>query len=498
MKKLLKGFLVLSLFAVGVKAATNKTFTLPRSHGVNLAMEYTTWNELLQTKDDDRFGANFQIVPFYQDSSESDGLGKYFGYKNLNVFNIKSINHVVSPFDAAKDIDYQYVTHRSVDIAHTNAQVKYDPEQEAYGVRIDYYQDLEKILTGLYLKVVIPIVHVENDMRLSVTADTGFLGAKVNGLNKVIRYFNGDYSVAAGEHDAQKALTHAKMKGDNDTTGVADIDIVLGYKFLDKEKYHMSINLGLTIPTGDDADGDYLFEAIVGNGNHWALGFGLDFGAKLWEDGDQNIKIAAAMNYRYLFESTEKRTIGFTLEGLPATANSLTHYFVIAKPDGTQNYGTPAANILTRDLDVEPGSQIDALLMFTYNNGGFNFDLGYNFFWKDSEDVSVKSWTTEDEKWAVIAQDYDFAAVVPTPAVDGDYATGAYATSKLTKARLDVGRAGTPSQDTHKLFGGLGYIFKEWEYPLMLNISGHYEWADAHSDGGIENWGIWGKLGVAF
>ncbi len=32
----------------------------------------------------------------------------------------------------------------------------------------------------------------------------------------------------------------------------------------------------------------------------------------------------------------------------------------------------------------------------------------------------------------------------------------------------------------------------------MLNISAHYEFADGHDDGGIENWGIWGITGLLF
>ena len=40
-------------------------------------------------------------------------------------------------------------------------------------------------------------------------------------------------------------------------------------------------------------------------------------------------------------------------------------------------------------------------------------------------------------------------------------------------------------------------MFKTWEYPLMLGLGAQYEFADRH-EGGIENWGIWGKLGVAF
>ena len=58
------------------------------------------------------------------------------------------------------------------------------------------------------------------------------------------------------------------------TTGVADIDLVLGYNFLNKEKYHAGINLGLTIPCGEENSGDVVWHPIYGNANHWALGVG--------------------------------------------------------------------------------------------------------------------------------------------------------------------------------------------------------------------------------
>jgi hypothetical protein len=88
MKKLLKSLFLFALVFSSVKASTNKTFLLPRSHGVNLAMEYTTWNELLQMKDDDRFGAHFQATVFYQDSTDDDDLGRYFGVRGKNNFEI--------------------------------------------------------------------------------------------------------------------------------------------------------------------------------------------------------------------------------------------------------------------------------------------------------------------------------------------------------------------------------------------------------------------------
>ncbi|MBD3231408.1 hypothetical protein GF322_01980, partial [Candidatus Dependentiae bacterium] len=89
MNKLLKGLLLIALCASSINAATNKTVLLPRSSNPNLAMQYTpVWNELIQMEKGDRFGAHFQATVFYQDSTESDDVGKYFGVANKHNFNI--------------------------------------------------------------------------------------------------------------------------------------------------------------------------------------------------------------------------------------------------------------------------------------------------------------------------------------------------------------------------------------------------------------------------
>ena len=494
MKKLLKSLVLFALVFSSVKASTNKTTLLPRSHGVNLAMEYTTWNELLQMKDDDRFGAHFQATVFYQDSTDDDDLGKYFGVRGKNYFQIASTGVAL----ANRDVESRHILHDNVPAgAPFFAHVKLEPEQTAWGVRIDYYQDLEKLLKGLYLKVALPIVNVDNDVNFRVI--TGTDGAPATAAN-LRTFFNGtlaEAGIATG--DGQLRLTHAKFTGSHSETSVADIDVVLGYKFLDKEKYHMSINLGLTIPVGTDPDGVYVFEPVVGNGDHWAFGAGLDFGAKLWEDGDQNIKFTTALNYRYLFEGTENRTLGIKNGSEVAIGNTAAgatlpwgQYYLLgdrAIAWNTQMF-MPAANVLTRGVDVEPGSQLDWILAFAYNNGGFSIDLGYNLFWKEHEDVDLKGW--DENKWCVanVGQDGNAGVAPANPGANGNL-------FNLTRANIDVAVAETPSYLTHKIYGGLGYIFKEWKYPLMLGMGAHYEFA-GDNDQEVENWGLWGKIGVAF
>lgn len=489
MNKILRTLLVFALVGGTLMAETNKTHDKTRPHAVNLAMEYTTWNELLQTKDEDRFGANFQVTPFYQDSSESDELGRYFGVHGKHEFYLKN-----TPVAANHDVPLYLILHDYLNEEHTTAaaEIKYHPSEQTWGVRIDYYQDLGKLLKGLYLKAVLPIVNVEHKMGLDVDHVTA---AGVLTKDIMYNYYKGKYSVAAGDHNGQAALTHAKIHGEHNTTQVADIDVVLGWKFLDKEKYHLSINLGLTIPTSNEAEGHWVFEPQSGNGDHWGFGAGFDGRVNLWTKKSQNIKLEAAMNYRYLFSQDEKRTLRFkdlTQYAHPTTAltegTAYSQYFLIAK-DGDP-VATPAANIITRNVDVTPGSQLDAIIQLAYNNGGFNFEIGYNLFWKDAEEVD-KDFHWNETEYYVVSPTWDTSAANVFA-----HATDAYS-SVITKHMISTEAAETPSQLTNKIYGGLGYIFKKWEYPLMLGIGAHYEFAD-RDEGGIENWGIWGKLGVAF
>lgn len=489
MNKVIKGLIVAAFAVSSVSAAKNKTFLMPRSQGTNLAMEYTTYNELINYKNGDFFGAHFQVVPFYMESGNEDDLGKYFGINNKNLMTLSSA--------ANADFNYRYMIHDNAGAANGVGTVKYEPDMQAYGARIDYYQDLEKVLDGLYLKIALPIVRIENDMHITTAVSTESNNFTAKNLSD---YFTGKAFGAAGVADNQAALKAAKINDSQSETSVADIDVVLGYKVLDKDKYNVSLNLGLTIPVGNDSDGTWVFEPMIGNGDHWALGGGLDICAKLWEDGKQNIKLTAAANYRYLFEATEKRTMG--LIDPDGKKVDWGQYYLAGKI-GTNNNTQqlfPAANILNHDINVEPGSQFDSVIYFTYNNGGWTFDLGYNFFWKEEEDNSLKGkWTDKEYGIALISQAMNGGAftngVGSIGYINNKADDTALAAASATAYGIDVSATETPSMDTHKVYGSMGYNFKDWEYPVMLGLGGGYEFAD---DSGVENWQVWGKLGVKF
>ena len=483
MNKVIKGLLItaLTLSAQNVAAHTNKTFLQPRNQAlVNLPLIDTTWSERKCAKLEDRFGGNFQITGFYGQSTDNNNTGKYFGVNNLNEFALTTGATLNNASSSATTVDPSYLVHINDATADTSvATVKLSPRVTHYGVNLAYFQDLSKIVNGLYMQVVLPINHVENDVRFNLTAgtDAGSLTSA-----ELTNFFAGTHTKVVANDNAQDVLKFAKIRtGKDSATGVADIDVLLGYKLLKKEKYHLGLNIAISIPTGNEPSGEYLFDAVYGS-KHFGLGGGLHAGARVWGDEDHNFKLALNANYRYMFEASEKRTLGL------ANRNWSQYYgTVVAASNAKAQQVVPLANLTTLNCDVEPGSQVDGVINLAYNKGGFNFGLGYNMYYREAESVSLKSGQFTDGVIALVARSKKMSEDDKTNMIEG---------AALKAADLSTASAATPSQFTHSVFGGLGYAFKNWEYPLMLGLGGKYEFADKNS--ALEGWQGWIKAGISF
>ena len=542
MNKILKGLLVavLAVSAAQVKADstsgnyTNKTFLMPRPVGVNLPMEQASFREHVHhsSKKDDGFGADFQVTGFYNASANAADTAKYFLVNNKSTVALNNVAVAAAAtsnangLTAGLDIGLGYLIHNATMagnaagltaiqvgvtgqilagvVAATNVSLNLAPRHEEYGARLDWHQDLHKLLKGLYLRASLPVAYVANNPKLKITNDS------TNG--NLAKFFSGNYSVSAAVAapngatvigNNQVALTNAKIVGKQSETGVADLDIALGYKFLDKAKYHASLAAAVTVPTGNEAKGVYAFEPIVGNGKHFAFGGNLCAGAQVWSSGNQNINLNLDLKYRYLFENSEKRTYGLKGDNLGQ------YYLLLDSTAAIPAAGTPAglipaANKLTLNTDVTPGSQLDGILGLGYNNGNFNLNLGYNMYFREAESLKVKAGQFVDGQYGVAAANFpntgSFAAATIPAGGAGITAPGvldaASASSVVTMANLNVAGASTPSQFTNGVYAGLGYIFKSWDCPLMLGVGGKYDWASKNS--ALEQWGVWGKVGIGF
>ncbi|MFH1254013.1 MAG: hypothetical protein V1646_01120 [bacterium] len=488
-RDLLRTFLVMSMFMgmamqLSAKTHSKKTFLAPRAVGTNLPMELTTWHELSYQKLEKKHGHNIfshlTMTPFYQASDNKDDVGEYFGIGNgKNSFVVGSVD----AFNAGTaDIVGTDLIH---DFSNANPSlagtVAFSPKQETWGVRFDYFQSFSHPFGGLFFKASMPVVYVENnvDMGVANSVKDEIAGEAFS----IADFFAGNVEVTSDMdvNSLQSPLTHAKIAGDESKFGVADINLALGYKIHETKTDHIYLSAQIDVPTGPRPNGEYLFQPVLGNGKHFALGARLDGAVELWSNKNAAVRVLLDVDYRYLFESSENRTIG--VKDL-----NLAHYYMAGKIGQEEAPLFPAANILTQSIRVKPGSQFDILADLSFKSGGFIIDLGYNFFYKDEEDCWMKeTWT--DGVYALASNDYS------TNNEFGALATDVLHT--LNSADLDVDALKTPSQVTNKIFAGLGYQFNySKSVPGLVGIGGSYEFASDNA--ALENYSVWLKLGVSF
>ena len=66
----------------------------------------------------------------------------------------------------------------------------------------------------------------------------------------------------------------------------------------------------------------------------------------------------------------------------------------------------------------------------------------------------------------------------------------------LTTTNLDIAGAQTPAVLTHKIYSGVGYLFREWYLPVMMGFGGSYEFTSKNST--PDFWSVYGKLSIGF
>jgi len=496
MNNMLKSLLVtaLAISASHVSAYTNRNFlSSPRPQNASLLLDSAVAHDLARTNKQDRFGGNFMVRGFYSESNKGKELGKYFGVNNKDSFRADAVRNQDT---GLVDVNAGYMIHDAAAgavaanaVTH-GAMINLAPKTVSYGVEFGYVQCLGKILDGLHLSVSLPVERVENNMNLNVTAPVAAVDTKA-----FTDFLAGNYSTAIGVNSAfgaglgaQSKLTNALINGKQGATGIADIDVVLGYDFIRNEDWTAGLNIGLSIPTGNSASGKYVFEPVYGNGGHWELGFGGKVAGKLWQDGDQHIGLNVQADYRYGFQANETRTLG--------TAANFSKYFALGTiANSNAQVYAPAANISTVPVSVTPNSALRGNLGLNYGNGGLVLGLAYAPAWKQAESVKFNG-AFDDTKYGIISTVQDQAnAAIALDGVFGAAMATAHA-APIKKADFALDSATRPSQLSHRIGGDLGYTFKEWEFPVTIGAGAHYEFAGDNAS--IENWGVNLSAGIGF
>ena len=496
--------LLMAAFGVGSVYSfeySKKTFLMPRAVGVNNAMAFSTWHaQIYEVKEDSPVRqTNVQLTPFFQQSVNRDETGRYFSVGN----GTNSIVIGSAPADATLKADvngsaitgFQPVLTPITDPATAPVTtplgtVTFNPDQSIWGARLDYLQYVGAPVGGLFFKVSSPIVSVSNNMNMTVANAKSVPFYTGGPVFTLADFFSGNTSVAATSNTLDAAntvlrspLTKAKMAGRRSATGFADVDLTLGYRYYQSNSCRALFNLCVTVPTGNRAHGEYLFEPIYGNGKHAGLGVGVDAGLQLWNGKQGELWFDTGLQYKYLFEGTEARTVG--IKGMP-----FAQYFLMSSIHKSVNPQPffPAANLLTQDLRVKPGSQLEALANLSFKGECVVADIGYNLYWKDQESLWVKSWA--DNTVGILVAPTSTTPIVST---NGAISVANFVDNKyINTVNLDVDAAKTPAQITHKIHGGLAYYgVLPYNCAGSLAFGASYEFSEDNS--ALEQYAVWLK-----
>lgn len=456
--------------------------SIPTPHSY-LPMKYTTWHRALKQGSNakDSWGSTIQAVPFYRTSNRSGKLGKYFGTNDKNIL-------TVDAFGPDTDIQNNLVIHQAS--TTLKGKLKLDPKHTAYGALLSLNQNLDGIHRGLFFRINIPIEHVEHDLRASVTDETKI--SQSGNLKGILDFFKGLYEQTEAT-EIQTKLTHAKIKSLDSRSGIADLELMLGAKLVERQEHEVTGALKIFIPTGSRPSGEFLYQAIVGNNRHWGVGGEFDASMNIYKSEEHSLECILHLDYTYFFKSDEMRTLSYRngtdrvgeTEDTPVKF-SWGHY-ILGGEHGKQ--GTfPLANVLTRDVDVTPGGRVQGHASFAYHRNNTTIDFGYSFLAKEGEKVVVKHW--EDDKYGPAQPTYNttnpFSVTNPTYVIGGP----------IQRDELILSDAATPAILKSSVHAAIGYTLSEWENPFLMGCGFSVDWT--HDNATPVGYTLWCKAGITF
>ena len=326
-----------------------------------------------------------------------------------------------------------------------SGSIKIKPEIKTFFLDLDLYVGLDDWLCGSYFRIWGDLVHTSWKLGMceaveaegSLNHPTGYFSPAEYEASNLLHSFenyaagkkpdtssnvgatnpavaaagplgalgNTDTTSIRNASIAFQSLNYARMtKCSHTKTGFADLRAELGWDFWQSNCYHLGLNLQMAAPTGGKVDPKNLFDAVVGNGNHWEIGGGLTGHYNLWtsEDSESTFSFHVDANITHLFKTSVDRT--FDLKNKPNSAYMLAAKFgpntatnpadqISFTDNSTGNVLSkqfageyaPVANLSTVTVDVSVAVQADIVAMFNYTCGAISWDLGYNYFGRSCE-----------------------------------------------------------------------------------------------------------------
>lgn len=522
-----KKFFAISLLTVAgyVSAAVEQSnnLFLARAFSSNTARDLMmSSNAHHAAKDNDGWMGSFSVAGAYQrnwNQEDGKGLGAHWAWSGTNSMSVQSN---ASGTAASTDVNVE-ASQLGLGMAVAKKSMKLEPVLYQAGANLQLHVACSANEPGFYGRVSAPVGVMSIDPKL--TSDVKKGTDYVQGLyNKAaaavaVPYANMVEAMAGGKNMGTfgTGLKNGIIKG-KQTTGArfGDLNFSLGYNVVCDDEKCFSVGLRASAGTGNKAEGVYALEPVFGNGGGFGFGGEVAGHVCLWEGhSDNSLSLHLDANVMHLFKKKSQRVYDLKDNGAGSKYLLVADYKDNAFA-GNQTAIQNLANVSNLESESSFAAMGDASVMLEYVTGGWNLGLGYNFWGRSAETLTITG-TLDKERWAVLGLQAPYSAADGTTdaflcqknakmnsmtgRVNSAAGDAVDATDKANRiagnAALDLDGAKQQAACTSKVFGSVGYSWNESEYCPFIKAMGEFELS--HSDNNaLAQWGVGLAGGVSF
>lgn len=478
--RLVKGLLLPLFLITNIYTYTGRTFFMPRPIQQDIVLQKISSHEFVK-----KFTGNFKILgtTFYKESTNSSDLSKYFFPGNKTELTVQGPGITGTPDISSTWLSITDDQENFID--NFSSKIKIKPKQQSFGLNLQLFKNLNFINKRIMVSASLPFIQIQTDLNFNEYD-------KSTQLEKLPLDINNKFLAANATEALDHPILHyAKLKnGTQKLAGLADIKLTIEGLLKINSRVDINISAYGVIPTGYKPKMEYLFEPIIGNGKHFGLGTNANVEVKIWKHKNKFFKLTGGVDYQYLFKNTNKRTFDLSKNG------SWSRY-VDARSDGATGL-VNIANITTLNVDVTPRSNINSFLTLLYKNKSFNFQLGYNLWWRDSEKLKLKD--SFEEIYSISGLDLNggfFTEGYYPKATIKDHASNHPTDpfSALTVNDLNLSSGKVTSALSNKFYFNIGFDGKASTGKYLVNTGASYEIANKNST--LSVWDIFLQLGLS-
>lgn len=452
-----------------VLAASSSVFALNQGEYGRTALLFSDVNVMAENcfgrlksaeKSDDAFGLTLGLTGYYMQAHgtrSAEQLGQGFGFNGSKLTG----GHLVFAKAAAADVD-----------------VTFKADHRRAGANLSGCYNLDNLYEGLYIGGNVGMLYERNVVTSTVA---GTLSTEVAAV------LSGAANPNVTANHTQAQLTNLKVESGKvlSNTGVNNVDLHAGLRVVNTDNAQVCVRVCGVVPTGQKVKNESLFYPVAGVRNG-RIGAGVCAMVKLLSDESYALNFYGDAQWQYNIKRTDAH--------IPTHKTvKAAHYRLVAK-DGMANNSAlvaPLANILSgMTADVSPQSHVDALGKIAFEKGCLGVDLGVHAHWEQEKTLKLNNFP---------ADKYYFVKALAQPFAASANAGTVFANATDSDGAVVIGDFLTtyPSQFQTKVFGGVSCLFTEWDFPLMIGVTGSYTFASKRTVT-PEYFGFSARAGVSF